>query len=192
MSSTRLSTNDYRLTTCSCFPLALSTPFLSLTAAFSVSVSARSSWAFSTSRPIPLPRPDTLDTRREPSTPRCAMEADGADLLDIGGESTRPGAAPVLGGRGARPRPPGHSGAGRARCAFRSQSTPTRPQSRAPCLAEGAAMVNDVSGLRYDRVAGGGGRRRRRGARADAQSRAVRRPCMRRRDYDDVVGEVDR
>ena len=26
---------------------------------------------------------------------RCAMEADGADLIDIGGESTRPGADAV-------------------------------------------------------------------------------------------------
>ena len=34
-------------------------------------------------------------TRRRPPTLALQMEADGADLIDIGGESTRPGAAEV-------------------------------------------------------------------------------------------------
>jgi dihydropteroate synthase len=77
------------------------------------------------------------------------MEADGADLIDIGGESTRPGAdplpideelsrvVPVLRGVAARLKVPVSIDtykAGVARVA----------------LEEGAAIVNDISGLRYD------------------------------------------
>ena len=42
--------------------------------------------------------------------------ADGADLLDIGGESTRPGAIRPVVERGARPGHPGHHPAGRRGC----------------------------------------------------------------------------
>jgi dihydropteroate synthase len=77
------------------------------------------------------------------------MEADGADLIDVGGESTRPGAEPldqteelrrvlpVIEGLAARIRIPVSidtykAGVGRA------------------AMAAGAAIVNDISGLRYE------------------------------------------
>ena len=43
------------------------------------------------------------------------MVADGADILDVGGESTRPGAEPLPAGRRAAARAAGHRAAGRAR-----------------------------------------------------------------------------
>lgn len=76
--------------------------------------------------------------------------ADGADILDVGGESTRPGARPV---------PPGEE---RARVvpvvraimrafpdALVSIDT-VKAEVADAALAEGAAIVNDVSGLRLD------------------------------------------
>ena len=89
-------------------------------------------------------------SRRAPSTRRCAMEADGADLIDIGGESTRPGRRAGVRRRGAGARPAGARRRSPAGCGFRSRSTPTRPTSRARRSRAGAAIVNDVSGLRYD------------------------------------------
>ena len=90
------------------------------------------------------------------------MIDDGADILDVGGESTRPGAEPVpedeelrrvlpvverLARRGAVPVSIDTYKAGVARQA----------------LDRGAVIVNDVSGLDYDRRAGGGRRRGGRG-----------------------------
>ena len=43
-----------------------------------------------------------------------AMEAAGADIIDLGAESTRPGAKPVAAARGARARAAGAAGAGAA------------------------------------------------------------------------------
>ena len=75
--------------------------------------------------------------------------AQGADLLDVGGESTRPGRRRGLGGRGARPRAAGGRGARRRR-ARRSRSTPRRPRSPPAALDAGAEIVNDVTALRAD------------------------------------------
>ena len=47
-----------------------------------------------------------------PSTRRLQMEADGADIIDIGGESTRPGAEPVSADEESRAGPAGRAGAG--------------------------------------------------------------------------------
>ncbi len=77
------------------------------------------------------------------------MEADGADLLDIGGESTRPGATPVSADEElARVLPVIRALAGRLRIPISIDTY--KASSRARALAEGAAIVNDVSGLRYD------------------------------------------
>lgn len=82
------------------------------------------------------------------------MEAEGADLLDIGGESTRPGAAPVsavdeLG----RVLPVVQALAGRVRIPL---SIDTYKASVArTCVGEGAALVNDISGLRFDEALAG-------------------------------------
>ena len=77
------------------------------------------------------------------------MAADGADLLDVGGESTRPGAdalaeheerrrvLPVIQGLAARVRVP--------------LSIDTyKPSVADAALEAGAALVNDISGLRYE------------------------------------------
>ena len=74
------------------------------------------------------------------------MVADGADILDVGGESTRPGARRCRPTR-SWPRCCRSSGAGCRPCRVPSPSTPTRPTSRAAALDRGAAIVNDISGL---------------------------------------------
>jgi dihydropteroate synthase len=77
------------------------------------------------------------------------MQDQGADLLDIGGESTRPGAAPVSAAEElARVLPVVRALAGKVRVPI-SVDTYKAEVARA-CLSEGAAIVNDISGLRYD------------------------------------------
>jgi dihydropteroate synthase len=77
------------------------------------------------------------------------MEADGADLIDIGGESTRPGADAVSADEEvARILPVVDGLRGRIRIPI---SIDTYKSSVADAaLGAGAAMVNDVSGLLYD------------------------------------------
>ena len=77
------------------------------------------------------------------------MEADGADLIDVGGESTRPGAEPVCADEElARVLPVIRALHGRVRVPI-SIDTYKAGVARA-ALAAGAAIVNDVSGLKYD------------------------------------------
>jgi dihydropteroate synthase len=82
------------------------------------------------------------------------MESDGADLVDIGGESTRPGAEPVPAAEeGRRILPVIEALAPRLRIPI---SIDTYKASVArEALARGAALVNDVSGLLYDPHLGG-------------------------------------
>ncbi len=78
-----------------------------------------------------------------------AMEADGADLVDIGGESTRPGAEPVTAQEElARVLPVVRGLARRLRIPI-SVDTYKADVARA-VLDEGAAIINDVSGLHDD------------------------------------------
>jgi dihydropteroate synthase len=77
------------------------------------------------------------------------MEAEGADLIDIGGESTRPGAEPVPAAEeAARVSPVIQALYGRLRIPI-SVDTYKAVVAR-DALAAGAAMVNDISGLRYE------------------------------------------
>ncbi|MBI3493404.1 MAG: dihydropteroate synthase [Acidobacteria bacterium] len=77
------------------------------------------------------------------------MEADGADLIDIGGESTRPGADPVPAGEELRRvLPVLRELRGRLRVPV-SIDTYKAEVARA-AIAAGAALVNDVSGLDRD------------------------------------------
>ena len=77
------------------------------------------------------------------------MEADGADLIDVGGESTRPGAEPVGADEElARVLPVIRALHGRVRVPI-SIDTYKAGVARA-ALDAGAAIVNDVSGLKYD------------------------------------------
>ena len=77
------------------------------------------------------------------------MEARGADLIDVGGESTRPGSDAVSAEEEiARVRPV-------LKRLSRSLGIPvsidtSKPAVAEVAIAEGAAIVNDVTGLRYD------------------------------------------
>jgi dihydropteroate synthase len=83
-----------------------------------------------------------------------ALLAEGADILDVGGESTRPGAEPVSEAEELRRVAPVIEGLAAA-----SASMPARPQlsidtSKAAvaraAIAAGASLVNDVSAFRAD------------------------------------------
>ncbi len=116
--------------------------------------------------------------------------AEGADLVDLGGESTRPGAAEVPVEQELRRVVPVVE-ALRARGVTAPISVDTRkPAVAAAALAAGADLVNDVSGLAdpamADVVAARGAPvvlMHTRGTPADMAARAV---------YADVVGDVER
>ena len=77
------------------------------------------------------------------------MEDEGADILDIGGESTKPGAKPVsVDEESARVIPVIKALSGRLHIPI-SIDTYKSPVAR-QALDVGASLVNDVSGLRYD------------------------------------------
>ncbi len=77
------------------------------------------------------------------------MEADGADLIDVGGESTRPGAAPLPAAEElARVLPVVAGLAGRVRIPISIDTYKAEVARMA--LDAGASIVNDVSGLRRD------------------------------------------
>jgi dihydropteroate synthase len=81
------------------------------------------------------------------------MEADGADLIDIGGESTRPGAGEVSeADELARILPVVERLQGRLTVPI-SVDTYKAGVARA-AIAAGAGIVNDISGLGYDRTLG--------------------------------------
>jgi len=90
----------------------------------------------------------TFDAKAAVAT-ALRMVDEGADILDVGGESTRPGAMPVDGGEELRRVLPVIEGlAGRVKVPI---SIDTYKASVADAaLAAGASIVNDISGLRYD------------------------------------------
>ena len=117
------------------------------------------------------------------------LVAEGADLLDVGGESTRPGALPVDEEVERRRVVPVLSRLSSTVSVPLSVDT-TKGSVAAAALDAGAAIVNDVSGLRADGAALGRVVAERhaalvlmhmRGTPADMYARAV---------YTDVVGEV--
>lgn len=77
------------------------------------------------------------------------MEAEGADIIDIGGESTRPGAGQVSAGEELdRIMPVIERLAGRLRCAI---SVDTWKSSVAgAAISAGAEIINDISGFSFD------------------------------------------
>lgn len=77
------------------------------------------------------------------------MEAEGADIIDVGGESTRPGAEPVdAEEEWRRLRPVVHALASRLRIPLSIDTYRSDTARRA--LDAGVAIVNDISGLGYD------------------------------------------
>jgi dihydropteroate synthase len=77
------------------------------------------------------------------------MMEDGADLLDVGGESTRPGAAPVPADEELRRVLPVVRGLAALRRVPISIDTYKAVVAR-EAVAAGASIVNDISGLHYD------------------------------------------
>ena len=77
------------------------------------------------------------------------MEAEGADIIDIGGESTRPGAEPVSSAEElSRVIPVVERLAGTLKCAISVDTWKSTVASRA--LVAGAEIINDISGFNFD------------------------------------------
>jgi dihydropteroate synthase len=116
------------------------------------------------------------------------MVADGADILDIGGESTRPGAAPIDAAEERRRVEPVLEGL-RGRVDVPLSIDTYKAEVAARALDLGAVIVNDISGLTYDPALAGVVARGRaavilmhnRGRSADMYKFA---------EYRDVAGEV--
>ena len=77
------------------------------------------------------------------------MIADGADIIDIGGESTRPGSAPVTPEEELRRVIPVIEALAKETDVPISIDTTKSMVARA-ALAAGASIVNDISALRFD------------------------------------------
>lgn len=77
------------------------------------------------------------------------MEADGADIIDVGGESTRPGADPLPAEEEMRRVLPVIE-AVRRRSDIDLSIDTTKADVARDALAAGASVVNDVSALRFD------------------------------------------
>jgi dihydropteroate synthase len=77
------------------------------------------------------------------------LAAEGADLLDIGGESTRPGALPLSAAEELRRVLPVVDGIA-SRVSIPLSIDTYKAAVADAALDRGAAMVNDISGLRYD------------------------------------------
>jgi dihydropteroate synthase len=89
-----------------------------------------------------------LDAQRAIDT-GVQMVEDGADLLDVGGESTRPGAEPLVEGEERRRVLPVIEGLA-ARVTVPISIDTYKASIADAALAAGASIVNDVSGLRYE------------------------------------------
>lgn len=77
------------------------------------------------------------------------MVAEGADIIDVGGESTRPGADPVPADEELRRVMPVIEGVVARTRALISIDTYKAAVAR-EAVASGAAIINDISGLQYD------------------------------------------
>jgi dihydropteroate synthase len=93
----------------------------------------------------PIPFRDSADA----VAAALRMEADGADLIDIGGESTRPGAEAVSADEELSRVMPVLRGL-RGRIGIPISIDTYKAEVARAAVAEGAALVNDVSGLRYE------------------------------------------
>lgn len=110
-----------------------------------------------------------------------AMAAEGADIIDIGGESTRPGAEPVAENEELRRVLPVVAGlAGTVRISIDTM----KPAVAIAAIAEGASLLNDVGGALAPVAA-------ERGVGLVVMHRqGMPKDMQRAPHYDDVVGEV--
>ena len=103
--------------------------------------------------------PDSFSDGGEMLDPATAVEAgvrmvaEGADLLDIGGESTRPGAQPLSADEERRRVLPVIEALA-ARVSVPISVDTYKADVAEAALGAGASMVNDVSGLRYEAALG--------------------------------------
>jgi dihydropteroate synthase len=115
------------------------------------------------------------------------MAGEGADLLDVGGESTRPGHAPVPADEEIRRVAPVIAALHHALPAIPISIDTTKPEVAARAIDEGASLINDVWGTReddtLDRLAAARGV-----ALCLMHNRAF--PEGEEPRYDDLVGEV--
>ena len=110
------------------------------------------------------------------------MAAEGADIIDVGGESTRPGAEPLPEKEELRRvLPVVERLAARVKIPISIDTYKARVAREA--LGRGAAIVNDVSGLQYDPTLGPVAAASRRGADPDAHARAIAAACTTWRVY---------
>ena len=116
------------------------------------------------------------------------MVADGADILDIGGESTRPGASPVGAEEELRRILPVITGL-QAQCAVPISIDTMKARVAAAAMAAGAEIINDISGLQHDpdmaRVAAETG-----AGLVLMHLRGTPRTMQQQPEYTDVVAEV--
>lgn len=116
-----------------------------------------------------------------------AMEKAGADILDVGGESSRPGAVPICAEEEIRRVLPVIESLARKTSALLSIDT-QKPEVAEAALQAGASIVNDIGGLRDPRMRSLLGRTR---AGAVAMHMRGTPPTMQKApEYDDVLKEV--
>jgi dihydropteroate synthase len=138
--------------------------------------------------------PDSFSDGGQLFDPERAVEAgmrmveDGADLIDVGGESTRPGAEPIDDKEEQRRvLPVVERLAPQARVPISIDTY--RASTAFACVAAGAALINDISGLRYDpelaSVVGANG-----AAVVLMHTRGRSRDMYQEASYHDVIGEV--
>ena len=116
------------------------------------------------------------------------MEVDGADIIDVGGESTRPGAEPLPAAEEARRvLPVLQKLRGRLRVPISIDTY--KAEIAEAAIGEGAALVNDVSGLRYEPALAGVVARSG-AALVIMHTRGRSKTMYQEAGYDDVVAEV--
>ncbi len=115
-----------------------------------------------------------------------AMAAQGADVVDVGGESTRPGAFPVAEAEELRRVVPVVKALGRSEVGVRVSVDTVKPAVARAAVAAGATLVNDVSGTLWRLAAelGVGW--------VSMHSRGTPTTMDSLASYDDVVAEVHR
>jgi len=138
--------------------------------------------------------PDSFSDGNLFSDPQRAIEralemvAEGADIIDIGGESTRPGAAPVSTEDELKRVIPVISAlAGRSTCPI-SVDTRKSPVARA-AMDAGAAIINDISGFTFDPQMAAVAARTGAGV-VLMHSRGTPQSMQQDTDYADLVGEI--
>ena len=132
---------------------------------------------------------ERFDTRRAIDA-ALAMEADGADIVDIGGETTRPGAQPVEAREERRRVLPVIEGLAGRLCIPVSVDT-YKAEVADAALSAGAAIVNDISGLLYEPALGEVVARHA-AALVLMHMRGRSEDMYRHAEYDDVVSDVAR